>query len=56
MSAGSSTAPGGYTTRHDDPCDRQQFPVFDRRTPAEVVSNLASSGFEVRWDLDPVPR
>ena len=53
MSAGSSTSPGGYTTPHDDECDRQQFPVCDRRSPAEVVSGLVRRGFEVRWEFEP---
>ena len=56
MSAGSSTAPGGYTTAHEASCDRQQLPVFDRRTPAEVVSHLADRGFEVRWEFEPAAR
>lgn len=53
MSAGSSTAPGGYTDQHADCGDRQQFPVFDHRSPAEVAAYLAGHGFEVRWTFDP---
>lgn len=55
MSAGSSTAPGGYQDRADgDSCDRQQFPVFDHRSPAEVAAMLEAAGIGVRWDVAPV--
>jgi 2-iminoacetate synthase len=49
MSAGSSTAPGGYEHAGDDPC-RQQFPVADHRSPAEVVNWLEAHNFAVCWD------
>ncbi|MFW6125284.1 MAG: radical SAM protein [Pirellulales bacterium] len=48
FSAGSRTAPGGYSQA----CTRQggeQFPVSDRRTPAEVADWLRAAGFEVTW-------
>ena len=48
MSAGSSTAPGGY----DDGTpqrDGKQFPVSDHRTPAEVSTWLREAGLEVWW-------
>jgi 2-iminoacetate synthase len=51
MSAGSCTSPGGYGARETDPRDRQQFPVADHRSPAEVAGWLASAGFDVRWEL-----
>lgn len=50
MSAGSSTAPGGY---RDDVSDGgEQFPVTDQRSGAEVARWLEQSGFQVRWSLD----
>lgn len=49
MSAGSSTAPGGYEHAADDPC-RQQFPVADHRSPAEVVRWLEEHDFAACWD------
>lgn len=50
MSAGSSTAPGGYAadgtaTAGSD----EQFPVSDHRSPAEVVAWLEQAGMEVTW-------
>jgi 2-iminoacetate synthase len=55
MSAGSSTAPGGYGA---DPDSRrnQQFPVCDERSPAEVAEQLSQAGFDVRWELADVMR
>lgn len=47
MSAGSSTAPGGY-----QPSERpvgQQFPVADHRSPAEVADWLEQRGFQICW-------
>ncbi len=50
MSAGSSTAPGGY---EDDAADTgEQFPVTDQRTAAEVARWLERSGFQVCWSWD----
>jgi 2-iminoacetate synthase len=47
MSAGSSTAPGGYQSRDDT--TGEQFPVADHRSPAEVADWLQGEGFEVCW-------
>lgn len=52
MSAGSSTSPGGYQEHEHDGTSREQFPVVDQRSPAEVVSHLTGSGFRVVWNLD----
>jgi 2-iminoacetate synthase len=52
MSAGSSTAPGGYRQNSAEHGDRQQFPVFDQRTAAQVAGHLARSGFLVVWELN----
>lgn len=52
MSAGSSTAPGGYRQSSAEHGDRQQFPVFDQRSAPEVAGHLARSGFKVVWDLN----
>ena len=54
MSAGSRTAPGGYT----DPGPAEgQFEISDERTPAEVASTLAAAGYEAVWkDSSPVFR
>lgn len=51
MSAGSSTAPGGYRAQQTDEPARQQFPVIDHRCPAEVAQQLSEAGFEVYWDV-----
>jgi 2-iminoacetate synthase len=48
LSAGSSTAPGGYQDAPDSAAG-EQFPVVDHRTPAEVADWLRGSGFEVMW-------
>ena len=49
MSAGSSTAPGGYGP-HDPSQDAgEQFPVSDHRSPAEVAAWLEQEGFEIAW-------
>ncbi len=50
MSAGSSTAPGGYEAAETTESG-EQFPVCDRRTPAEVVGWLGRSGFHIDWSL-----
>lgn len=52
MSAGSSTSPGGYREQDHRGTDRQQFPVFDQRSPDEVSRHLTTSGFRVVWGLD----
>lgn len=51
MSAGSSTAPGGYSETAGDPPRHQQFPVTDQRSAAEVAAALGQSGFDVQWQL-----
>lgn len=50
MSAGSSTTPGGYEDG-DEPPGEGQFPVSDRRTPADVAQWLMAEGFEVAWEV-----
>ncbi len=51
MSAGSSTSPGGYQEADAAAsCQRQQFPVFDHRSPAEVAAWLDQAGLSVQWD------
>jgi 2-iminoacetate synthase len=56
MSAGSSTAPGGYRVQEPGrtaapiPVDAgEQFPVCDHREPFEVAAWLEHEGFEVVW-------
>jgi 2-iminoacetate synthase len=51
MSAGSRTAPGGYTGMENGSPNREQFPVFDRRTTSQVADALALSGFDLTWDV-----
>lgn len=57
MSAGSSTAPGGYQASDEaaggeaaaaEPWG-EQFPVSDHRSPAEVAGWLEQEGFHVTW-------
>ncbi len=50
MSAGSSTAPGGY----GQPPSDEQFPITDHRSVADVARWLADEGFCVAWDIGPV--
>jgi 2-iminoacetate synthase len=50
LSAGSVTSPGGYGAETSAGTARQQFPVADHRTPAEIVRWLAADGFRVGWD------
>lgn len=47
ISAGSSTAPGGYVTQGAERDCAEQFPVSDHRTPAEVRAWLEAEGFAV---------
>jgi 2-iminoacetate synthase len=47
MSAGSSTAPGGYQAGSDT--TGEQFPVADHRPPAEVADWLQHEGIQVCW-------
>ena len=49
MSAGSSTVPGGYEDSGEQ-CG-EQFPVVDRRSPAEVAAWLQAAGFEPTWEM-----
>lgn len=49
MSAGSCTAPGGYEQPDERAPAGEQFPVCDRRTPAEVAAWLVDAGFEPVW-------
>lgn len=51
LSAGSSTAPGGY---HDDasPTAGEQFPVCDQRSVEAVTAWLTASGFRTTWTLE----
>ncbi len=53
MSAGSSTAPGGYEDAGDGCRAGEQFPVCDQRSPAEVAAWLRGAGFEAAWELPP---
>ncbi|TWT76352.1 2-iminoacetate synthase [Planctomycetes bacterium CA13] len=48
MSAGSSTAPGGYSEQ-EEACLGEQFPVTDERSVDEVVQWLTDEGFKVMW-------
>lgn len=56
MSAGSSTAPGGY---HEETCGRpagEQFPVADYRSVPEVLESLETAGVLPIWEpLPPNP-
>jgi 2-iminoacetate synthase len=47
MSAGSSTAPGGYQAGDDT--TGEQFPVADHRGPAEIADWLQREGLQVCW-------
>ena len=51
MSAGSSTIPGGYEDPDGAETADEQFPVRDRRTPAEVAGWLGDEGFAPTWEL-----
>jgi 2-iminoacetate synthase len=50
MSAGSSTAPGGYQMNGEDL--GEQFPVIDNRSPSEVADWLEAEGFRVCWSIE----
>jgi 2-iminoacetate synthase len=50
MSAGSSTAPGGYEEGAEH--SGEQFPISDHRSAAEVARWLEDTGFRVVWSLD----
>lgn len=49
LSAGSSTAPGGYAKPSDT--SGEQFHISDHRSVTEVAQWLKDTGFEVAWDL-----
>jgi 2-iminoacetate synthase len=51
LSAGSSTVPGGYEDGADQRLYGGQFPVSDRRSPAEVARWLEAAGFQLAWSL-----
>jgi 2-iminoacetate synthase len=51
MSAGSCTAPGGYTGIETGSHTREQFPVFDHRTSSQVADALERSGFDLSWGV-----
>lgn len=51
MSAGSCTAPGGYTGIANGAHSREQFPVFDQRTTSQVADALERSGFDLSWNV-----
>jgi 2-iminoacetate synthase len=51
MSAGSCTAPGGYTRTENNSHAREQFPIFDHRTNAQVADALERSGFDLSWHI-----
>ena len=46
MSAGSCTAPGGYSDKDDSV---QQFAIDDDRSPAEMAAVLAARGYDPVW-------
>ncbi|MFH1377264.1 MAG: 2-iminoacetate synthase ThiH [Planctomycetota bacterium] len=53
MSAGSRTAPGGYTESPLDAKDKEQFSIDDQREPEIVAAMIESHGFEAVWkDFD----
>lgn len=56
MSAGSCTAPGGYTADVANQRGGQQFPVADHRAPEEVAQWLRAAGLEVSWKIESEPQ
>jgi 2-iminoacetate synthase len=54
LSAGSCTIPGGYEEGAGREPTDPQFPVCDRRPPAEVAAWLEQAGFAVTWDVESV--
>lgn len=50
ISAGSSTAPGGYRHCEAEPPEDGQFPITDHRTLAQVVAAIREAGLEPIWD------
>lgn len=55
MSAGSCTAPGGYLAADAEQAAGEQFPVCDRRSPADVQTALEQLDIAPIWDLPPSP-
>jgi 2-iminoacetate synthase len=52
LSAGSSTAPGGYHAHAGQPAAGEQFPVCDQRCLPEVLDWLQAEGFEPTWEVE----
>lgn len=52
MSAGSSTAPGGYADRKEAEMLGRQFPVHDSRPAEEVFRRLQEAGLHLVWQID----
>ena len=52
MSAGSCTAPGGYSALESSSESREQFPVFDHRPTSEIAASLERSGFQIQWEIN----
>jgi 2-iminoacetate synthase len=52
MSAGSSTAPGGYGVETAELRGGEQFPVCDLRSVEQVMAWLTENGFEILWDVE----
>ncbi|MCK5808074.1 2-iminoacetate synthase ThiH [bacterium] len=46
LSAGSSTAPGGYS---EESTDLEQFEIADERAPAQIAEMLKQHGFDPVW-------
>ena len=46
MSAGSCTAPGGYSDNSDE---GQQFAINDHRSPTEIAELITACGYEAVW-------
>jgi 2-iminoacetate synthase len=51
MSAGSCTVPGGYQPSETEMRFGGQFPICDRRSPAQVAAWLEEAGFRLQWHL-----
>lgn len=52
MSAGSSTAPGGYSSAEEASGLGKQFPVHDSRPAPVVFRTLEEAGFHLVWQID----
>ena len=51
VSAGSSTAPGGYHRCEAEPPTDGQFPITDHRTLPQVLGAIRQADLEPVWDL-----